>query len=143
MGRTRTRSKRSVSRSRSTAAAVWRPSARLPDGKGAPAAPGSVYHESQVRYLIADMQLGGSPDYYRRWAVEEKDPDSIRALREWEAGMRLLRPELYERIDVEFAQGKGKRIVYKGTRRTVPGTRSGSPPICGTSKPRCGTSWPT
>jgi len=89
------------------------PAFPLGASEAGPAAPSGVYHEPQVRYLIADIQLGGSSHYYRRWAVEEKDPDSIRALVEWEAGTRLLRPELYERIDVEFAHGKGKRIEGK------------------------------
>ena len=32
-----------------------------------------VWREPQVRYLLADMTLGGSVDLYRKYATEEKD----------------------------------------------------------------------
>ena len=78
-----------------------------------------VYHEPQVRYILADIQLGGSVDYYGKWAKEENDPDSKRAVKEWHAGTRVHNIAAFERKTVEFKLGKGMRIVYKGTNRTI------------------------
>jgi hypothetical protein len=41
----------------------------------------SVWREPQVRYLLADLTLGGNPGLYRKYATEEKDPDSREAIR--------------------------------------------------------------
>jgi hypothetical protein len=78
------------------------------------------YHEPQVRYILADISLGGSLDYYRPFA-KEGDPDSARAIKEWQTGARLRDSERFERKTVEGRLGKGIRIVYRGTNRTVPG----------------------
>jgi hypothetical protein len=39
-----------------------------------PARTADVYKEPHVRYLIADMTLGGSPDNYRKHAHEAAPP---------------------------------------------------------------------
>ena len=79
------------------------------------------YHEPQVRYILADIQLGGSVDYYGKWAKEENDPDSKRAVKEWQAGTRVKNIAAFERKTVEGKFGKGLRIVYQGTNRTING----------------------
>ena len=45
-----------------------------------------VWREPQVRYLLADMTLGGSVKLYRDYATTERDPDSREAIRLWDAG---------------------------------------------------------
>ena len=50
-----------------------------------------VWREPQVRYLLADLSLnGGKTDLYRKYATEERDPDSREAIRLWDAGVRVL-----------------------------------------------------
>ena len=78
------------------------------------------YHEPQVRYIIADIQLGGSVDYYGKRA-KEGDPDSGRAGKEWRAGVRVKNIAAFERKTVEGKFGKGMRIVYQATKRTIDG----------------------
>jgi TolB protein len=76
------------------------------------------YHEPQVRYILADIQLGGSVDYYGKWA-KEGDPDSARAVKEWQAGTRVQNIASFQRKTVAGKFGKGMRIVYQGTNRTI------------------------
>ena len=40
----------------------------------------SGWREPQLRYLLADIRMGGSDQLYRRYAAEGKDPDSIEAI---------------------------------------------------------------
>lgn len=50
-----------------------------------------IWREPQVRYLLADLSLnGGKTDLYRKYATEERDPDSREAIRLWDAGVRVL-----------------------------------------------------
>ena len=83
-----------------------------------------IYHEPQVRYLLADMQLGGGPDQYRGYATQEKDPDSREAIRLWDSGVRIVNATAFERKWVANEHGKeGKvlRIVLRGSNRTITG----------------------
>jgi len=83
-----------------------------------------IYHEPQVRYLLADMQLGGAPDQYRGYTTQEKDPDSREAIRLWDAGVRIVNSAAFERKWVANEHGKdGKvlRIVFRGSNRTITG----------------------
>ena len=84
-----------------------------------------VWREPQVRYLIADLCLnGGKTDLYRKYAVEEKDPDSREAIRLWDAGARVVNTNEFERkwVPSQFAKdGKMMRIVLRGSDRTITG----------------------
>ena len=77
-----------------------------------------VYKEPHVRYLIADMTLGGSPDYYRQHA---HDAVPATALKEWAAGARLLETNRFERRRITTPYGESMRVVFKGTERTATG----------------------
>lgn len=91
---------------------------------GEPFPPVRQYHEPEVRYILADIQLGGSVDYYRNWVAKEHDPDSARAVKEWEAGTRVSNIQLFERKDVKGKSGfGGKRICLRGTNRTAEGAQ--------------------
>jgi hypothetical protein len=84
-----------------------------------------VWREPQVRYLIADMTLGGSVELYRRYATDEKDPDSREAIRLWDAGARVVNTDELERKWLANPHGKDgrvMRVVVRGTRRTITGT---------------------
>ena len=84
-----------------------------------------IWRDPQVRHLLADMTLnGGKTDLYRKYAAEERDPDSREAIRLWDAGVRAANPGDFERRWLENAAGKdGKvlRIVQRGTKRTIMG----------------------
>jgi hypothetical protein len=83
-----------------------------------------VWHEPQVRYLLADMTLSGKTDTYRKYATEERDPDSREAVRLWDAGARVANPAAFERKWLPNKYGKdGKvmRVVFRGTARTITG----------------------
>ncbi len=75
------------------------------------------YHEAHVRYLLADIALGGSPDYYRQW-VAEGDPDTTVAMRRYEAGVTVTNLNRFER---KRPAGKNTRVVYKQTDRMANG----------------------
>jgi hypothetical protein len=85
-----------------------------------------VWREPQVRYLLADMTLnGGKTDLYRKYAKEERDPDSIEAIRLWDAGARVVNTNEFERKWIANKYGKdGKvmRVVFRGTERTITGS---------------------
>ncbi len=56
-----------------------------------------VFREPQVRYLLADMTGGGKVEMYRKYATEERDPDSREAIRRWDAGVRVLNMADFDR----------------------------------------------
>ncbi|MCY2953571.1 MAG: hypothetical protein NTU53_16570 [Planctomycetota bacterium] len=83
-----------------------------------------VWREPQVRYLLADITLGGDVEMYRKYAVEERDPDSREAIRLWDAGVRVVNLKDFERkwIKNEFGKdGRVMRIVLRGSNRTIAG----------------------
>jgi hypothetical protein len=84
-----------------------------------------VWREPQVRYLLADMTLsGGKTELYRKYAGEEKDPDSREAIRLWDAGARVVNTNEFERkwIPSQYAKdGRMMRIVHRGSERTITG----------------------
>ena len=84
-----------------------------------------VWREPQVRYLLADLCLnGGKTDLYRKYATEEKDPDSREAIRLWDAGVRVVNTNEFERkwIPSQYAKdGRVMRIVHRGSDRTITG----------------------
>jgi hypothetical protein len=85
-----------------------------------------VWREPQVRYLLADMTLnGGKTELYRKYATEERDPDSIQAIRLWDAGARVVNTNDFERrwLKNKFGKdGRVMRVVHRGTDRTILGT---------------------
>jgi hypothetical protein len=56
-----------------------------------------IYREPQVRYLLADICMGGNASLYRKYAIEEKDPDSREAIRLFDAGARVVNTNDFER----------------------------------------------
>jgi hypothetical protein len=83
-----------------------------------------IWREPQVRYLLADMSLGGKVEMYRDYATREKDPDSREAIRLWDAGVRVVNTNVFDRCWVtnQFGkEGKVLRIVGKGSQRTITG----------------------
>ncbi len=84
-----------------------------------------VWREPQVRYLLADMTLGGNVAMYRDYAAREKDPDSREAIRLWDAGARVVKTNDSERrwVTNQFSKdGRVMRVVYRGSNRTITGS---------------------
>ena len=84
-----------------------------------------IWREPQVRYLLADMTLGGNTKLYRDYAATERDPDSREAIRLWDAGARVVNTNEFERrwVTNRFGKdGRVMRIVHHGSDRTITGT---------------------
>jgi hypothetical protein len=84
-----------------------------------------IWREPQVRYLLADLSLGGRVELYRDYAAREKDPDSTEAVRLWDAGSRVVNTNDFERrwITNRFGKdGRVMRLVFRGTERTITGS---------------------
>ena len=82
----------------------------------------AIWREPQVRYLLADMTLGGNVGLYRGYAGE--DPDSREAMRLWNLGIRVVNTNDFERRWVTNRFGKDghvMRIVQRGSARTISG----------------------
>ncbi len=83
-----------------------------------------IWREPQVRYLLADMAGSGKTDLYRKYATEERDPDSREAIRLWDAGVRVINMADFERkwVTNQFGKdGRVFRVVQRGTDRTILG----------------------
>ena len=83
-----------------------------------------IWREPQVRYLLADMTLGGNTKLYRDYALTERDPDSREAIRLWDAGARVLNTNEFERrwVTNQFGKdGRVMRVVQRGSNRTITG----------------------
>lgn len=83
-----------------------------------------IWREPQVRYLLADMSLGGNVAMYRDYARREKDPDSVEAIRLWEAGVRAVNTNDFDRhwVTNKFGKdGRVMRILHRGSNRTITG----------------------
>ena len=83
-----------------------------------------VWREPQVRYLLADMTLGGNTKLYRDYAATERDPDSGEAIRLWDAGARVVNTNEFERrwVTNQFGKdGRVMRVVLRGSNRTITG----------------------
>jgi hypothetical protein len=72
------------------------------------------YDEARVRYVLADMSLGGPIKYYREFS---EDPDAAEALRRWDDGVRVTNSSKFERQGEECGPG----VVYQGTDSLVDG----------------------
>jgi len=84
-----------------------------------------VWREPQVRFLLSDMTLnGGNTSLYRKYAAEERDPDSREAIRPWDAGARVIKTNDFERRWVINRFGKNSRVmrvVFRSTSSTITG----------------------
>ena len=83
-----------------------------------------IWREPQVRYILADMTLGGSVKLYRDYATTERDPDSREAIRLWDAGVRVVNTNEFERkwVTNQFGKdGRVMRVVQRGSNRTITG----------------------
>jgi hypothetical protein len=83
-----------------------------------------IYREPQVRYLLADMCMGGNANQYVQYATVERDPDSREAVRLFTSGARVLNTNDFERKwipNVHGKDGRVMRIVFRGTQRTITG----------------------
>jgi hypothetical protein len=70
--------------------------------------------ESRVRYILADIQLGGVDGYYR----EHVDAEEVaEALRRWDAGITVTNIDQFERKLV----GDTWQVVYAGTETLIDG----------------------
>jgi hypothetical protein len=74
----------------------------------------SAFNEAQVRYILADSQLGGI-DYYRQFLDQ---PAVAEAVRRWDAGVRVTNINQFER---KIVGDKGWQIVYVGTDTLIDG----------------------
>jgi len=82
-----------------------------------------IWREPQVRYLLADMSLGGNVGMYRDYS-KGADPDSREAIRLWDEGARVVNTNEIERrwVTNRFGKdGRVMRIVQRGSDRTVTG----------------------
>jgi len=75
----------------------------------------SSYKESRVRYILADISLGGPLTYYKN---HSNDPNAVEAVKRWDRGIRVTNINQFDR---KFIIGKGTEIVYKGTTRKIKG----------------------
>jgi hypothetical protein len=83
-----------------------------------------VWREPQVRYLLADLTLGGNPGLYRKYGTEEKDPDSREAIRRWDVGARVVNTNDFERRWITngvYTTNRYLRVVLRGSNRTITG----------------------
>ena len=86
-----------------------------------------IWREPQVRYLLADMTLGGNTKLYRDYATAERDPDSREAIRLWDAGARVVNTNEFERkwVTNQFGKdGRVMRVVQRGSNRTITGNEA-------------------
>jgi hypothetical protein len=71
--------------------------------------------EARIRYMLADMQLGSVADYYRQFLDQ---PAVAEAIRRWDAGVKVVNIEKFERKIVAQA---GWKVVYAGTDTPIQG----------------------
>ena len=87
-----------------------------PQDEGEPIeATGPACDEARIRYMMADLQLGAETAYYRR---RSNDPDVAEALRRWNAEIRIVNIQDFERKKV---MPLGWKIVYAGTDQAIGG----------------------
>jgi hypothetical protein len=73
-----------------------------------------AYYESAVRVILADMQLAGIADAYR---ARTSDANVREALRRWDAGVRVVNSNRFERKAIEGQW----QVVYAGTESPIKG----------------------
>lgn len=80
--------------------------------------------EARIRYIIADIQLGGVYDYYQ----SASDQEAIEAVRRWDQGIKVANISYFDR---KIVGNLGWQIVYIGTDSSVNGMdiELTSPPV--------------
>jgi hypothetical protein len=76
------------------------------------------YRSNWAKYILADIYLGAPVEFYEKFAREENDANSLRAIRWYKAGERIANIEDFQRI--ELAKNV-IRIVHKGTKQEISG----------------------
>lgn len=74
-----------------------------------------IWSEAQVRYIMADMALGGSTEFYVN-CVKHGDPVAVEPVARWENGIRVVNSEKFQR---RFVPDLGWKIVDKGTQNVI------------------------
>ena len=74
----------------------------------------SPIYDKELRYRLADMQLGGVVGFYRQF----NDPPTVQAVRCWDNGVRVSNISRFERRDLP---GRSWTIVYAGTETATDG----------------------
>lgn len=75
------------------------------------------YPETNVRYFLADMMLGGSRDFYQRTAEAAHEMGCQEAVARFEAGVKITNLDQFERKQVE-----GKTLITRiGTNERISG----------------------
>jgi Tol biopolymer transport system component len=72
------------------------------------------FDEAEVRYILADIQLGNVADYYRQFLDQ---PNVAEAIRRWDAGITVTNIDQFERKLV----GGTWQVVYAGTETLIDG----------------------
>jgi hypothetical protein len=75
----------------------------------------STAYEAQIRYILADIQLGNVEEYYRQYTDQ---PAVAEAIRRWDAGIRVVNIDQFERRIINYA---GWKIIYYGTDTVING----------------------
>jgi hypothetical protein len=70
------------------------------------------YPETNVRYFMADIALGGSLEFYRAAAERDHEMGCLEAVRRTEEGYRITNLDQFERKQVE-----GKTLITRKRRR--------------------------
>ena len=75
----------------------------------------STAYEAQIRYILADIQLGNVEEYYRQYTDQ---PAVAEAIRRWDAGIRVVNIDQFERRIINYA---GWKIIYYGADTIING----------------------
>ena len=76
-----------------------------------------IWREPQVRYLLADMMLGGSRDFYHRTAEAAHEMGCQEAVARFDNGVKVTNLDQFERKKVD-----GKVLITrKGTNERISG----------------------
>ena len=77
-----------------------------------------AYPETNVRYFLADMMLGGSRDFYHRTAEAAHEMGCLEAVARFDAGVKITNLDQFERKKVD-----GKVLITrKGSNERISGT---------------------
>ena len=76
-----------------------------------------IWREPQVRYILADMMLGGSRDFYHRTAEAAHEMGCQEAVARFDVGVKVINLDQFERKQVD-----GKTLITrKGSKERISG----------------------
>ena len=76
-----------------------------------------IWREPQVRYIVADMMLGGSRDFYHRTAESAHEMGCQEAVARVDAGVKVTNLDQFERKQVD-----GKTLItHRGSNERISG----------------------